>query len=55
MPTPVGPVPPDPKDPDMWDWGEDEEDFPRYRQRWRLVLVGVIVAALIILVIASTL
>ena len=30
MPTPVGPAPRDPNDPDFWDWG-DEDPFPPYR------------------------
>jgi uncharacterized protein involved in exopolysaccharide biosynthesis len=24
VPTPVGPAPRDPNDPDFWDWGDDE-------------------------------
>ncbi len=59
MPTPVGPVPPGPDDPDLWDWDGDEDgegDDVRYRLRpWRLLLVGTIVVALVLLVVVSVL
>lgn len=54
MPTPVGPVPRDPDDPDLWDWGEDDEDFvPRRRRPWQLVLVVILVVGLVVLVAAN--
>jgi hypothetical protein len=57
MPTPVGPVPYDPNDPDLWDWGEpdDEGAFPRGRHPWRAAVVGVIVVALVLLIVVSVL
>ncbi|HXW35633.1 MAG TPA: hypothetical protein VEJ87_13725 [Acidimicrobiales bacterium] len=57
MPTPVGPVPPDPNDPDLWDWSGDDdvEDFPRRQHPWRVFLVGIMVLALIVLVLISVL
>lgn len=51
MPTPVGPVPPNPDDPDLWDWSDDvwarsaggdpslAAQLARRRRRWRLVAV----------------
>ena len=55
MPTPVGPVPPDPNDPDLWDWGEDDDDLRPRRHTLRFLLVGVIVLALVLLLVASAL
>jgi hypothetical protein len=53
MPTPVGPVPPDPNDPELWDWGEDDDDIQPRRQPWRLVLVGIIVLGLVLLLLVG--
>ncbi len=54
MPTPVGPVPPDPNDPDLWDWGDD--DAPRSRRSpWRVLVVGLVVLGLVLLLLASVL
>jgi hypothetical protein len=55
MPTPVGPVPPDPNDPDLWDWGEDDGDFRPRRQPWRFLLVGILVLGLVLLLVVSVL
>jgi len=55
MPTPVGPVPPDPNDPDLWDWGKDDDDLRPRRQTLRFLLVGVIVLALVLLLVVSAL
>jgi hypothetical protein len=55
MPTPVGPVPPDPNDPDLWDWGEGDGDFLPRRQPWRILLVGIIVLGLVLLLVVSVL
>jgi hypothetical protein len=56
VPTPVGPVSPDPEDPELWDWGEDDEEGGRYRwQPWRLLIVGIIVLGLVLLLLVSVL
>jgi hypothetical protein len=47
MPTPVGSVPPDPNDPDLWDWGEFNDDNHPRRRLWHLVLVGIVVLGLV--------
>lgn len=52
MPTPVGPPPRDPNDPDLWDWGEDG-DVVRPRRVLRTVVVVLIVLGLVLLVVAS--
>jgi hypothetical protein len=52
MPTPVGPVPSDPNDPDLWDWDEDDDARP-LRRPFRLLLVGVMVLAVVLLVVVS--
>ncbi len=51
MPTPVGPAPRDPDDPDSWDWSDDvwapsdghepalAARLARRRQLWRLVTI----------------
>ncbi len=46
MPTPVGPVPRDPDDPDLWeDWYEDEDDdVPASRFGWPVRLTALVVA-----------
>ncbi len=54
MPTPVGPVPPDPNDPDLWpEWYDDEEDVGPSRFGWavRLLAALAIVAVIAVLVI----
>jgi hypothetical protein len=51
MPTPVGPAPRDPDDPDFWDWGEDEPSARRHPAR--AVVAAVVVLALVLLMIAS--
>lgn len=55
MPTPVGPPPPDPNDPDLCDWGDEDEDLPRRRHPWRAVLVVIIVVSLMLLLLVSVL
>ncbi|MGO8872543.1 MAG: hypothetical protein ACLQPH_14290 [Acidimicrobiales bacterium] len=54
MPTPVGPVPVDPDDPDFWDWGDDDE-LPARRQTWRLLVVAIVVVGLVLLLLVSVL
>ncbi len=48
MSTPAGPVPPDPNDPDTWDWGEFANGHRR-KPLWQLVLVGIVVLGLVLL------
>lgn len=55
MPTPVGPAPRDPNDPDLWDWGPSD-DRPMARRHPILALAAVIViVALLVLVLVSVL
>jgi hypothetical protein len=53
MPTPVGPVPRDPDDPDFWDWGEPEDEPAARRHPTRAIVAAVVVVALVLLMIAS--
>jgi len=55
MPTPVGPAPPDPNDPDLWDWGEDDVDLHPRHSLLRFLLVGIVVLALVLLMVVSVL
>jgi hypothetical protein len=55
MPTPVGPVPPDPNDPDLWDWGEDDDVLQPRHSLLRFLLVGIVVLALVLLMVVSVL
>jgi hypothetical protein len=55
MPTPVGPLPPDPDDFDTWDWEDVWDSSPRRRQIWRLIVVGIVVVGLILLLLVSVL
>lgn len=55
MPTPVGPAPRDPDDPDFWDWGPPD-DRPTVRRHPGLAVVAVlIVASIVLLVLFSVL
>jgi hypothetical protein len=54
VPTPVGPAPRDPNDPDLWDWGEDDDDAPN-RRPLRMVLVGIVVLVMILLLVVNLL
>ncbi len=51
MPTPVGPAPRDPDDPDLWDeWYEDDDrPPPRHRPMWIRVAAAVLLVGLVIL------
>ncbi len=56
MPTPVGPVPPDPDDPELWDeWfapGDDEVSQSRFG--WPVRLIAILLAvALVLLFVAA--
>ena len=66
MPTPVGPAPRDPNDPDFWDWGDgayssngghdDSEllaELARTRARRRLIALIVVVLVLVAIVVTS--
>ncbi|MHB8328440.1 MAG: hypothetical protein ACYDD6_02220 [Acidimicrobiales bacterium] len=66
MPTPVGPAPRDPNDPDFWDWGDgyqangghDDADLASdlaRRRRRRSVAALAIVVLLVAFVIAASL
>lgn len=50
MPTPLGPVPPDPNDPDLWDW-DSEFTPPRHRVR-RLTVILMVLAVTALLVVS---
>ncbi len=52
MPTPVGPAPRDPDDPDFWDWGPPDEG-PARRHPTTAVVALVVVAALLLLIVLS--
>lgn len=49
MPTPVGPAPRDPYDPDLWDWSGDDDEEPMARRHPALAMVAAIVVAAIVL------
>jgi hypothetical protein len=56
MPSPVGPAPTDPNDPDGWDWGEMDDEGSRPRHPiLRLVVVLTIVVGLVLLLLVSVL
>jgi hypothetical protein len=51
VPTPVGPAPRDPNDPDFWDWGHDDEDrhvAPTHTLRAVVAVVVAVALALLI-------
>lgn len=56
MATPVGPAPSDPNDPDLWDWGDDDEDDVPTRSRHpglALVAAVLVVAMVLAIVVAG--
>jgi len=53
MPTPVGPARPDPNDPDLWDWGDDDVG-PR-RRPFQLIVICIIVLAMVLLLVVNLL
>jgi hypothetical protein len=53
MPTPVGPAPRGPNDPDFWDWGDD--DTARRQRPLRLIVIGIIVLAMVLLLVVNLL
>jgi hypothetical protein len=55
VPTPVGPVPPDPNDPDLWpEWYEDDDAHVPRRVAVRAVAL-LVALALVVLLVASVL
>jgi hypothetical protein len=48
----MGPAARDPSDPDLWDWGEDDDSRPR-RHPWRAALVALLVLSLVLLLLIS--
>ena len=55
MPTPVGPVPPGPDDPDTWDWGEFPDRGYGRKPLWQVALVGIVVLGLVLLLVVNIL
>ncbi len=59
MPTPVGPAPRDPNDPDFWDWDPPRdraaEGLAARRHPATAVVALIVVAALLLLVVLSVL
>jgi hypothetical protein len=57
MPTPVGPAPRDPNDPDLWDeWYRPDDDpgsTPRFGWPVRLLAIVVVVTVVALLVLAG--
>jgi hypothetical protein len=53
MPTPVGPAPRDPNDPDFWDWDPPDDRPMARRHPMRAVVAVVIVAALLLLIVLN--
>jgi hypothetical protein len=53
--TPVGPAPRNPNDPDFWDWGDDHDDVGPRRRPLRLVVIGIIALALVLLLVVNLL
>jgi len=55
VPTPVGPAPRDPNDPDFWDWGPPD-DRPRALRSPALAIIAIVViGALLLLLFVSIL
>jgi hypothetical protein len=53
VPTPVGPVAPDPNDPDFWDWSDPDEGPIGRRHPLMGIIAIVLVAALLLLVLVN--
>jgi uncharacterized membrane protein YidH (DUF202 family) len=51
MPTPVGPSPRDPNDPDFWDWADDEPALRRHPARAAVAVI--VIVALVLLVVLT--
>ncbi len=52
VPTPVGPVPRDPNDPDLWDW-EVEDERPAAGRHPARVVAAIAILALVLLLIVT--
>ena len=51
MPTPLGPVPPDPNDPDLWpEWDQDDDELWQEGYSQRRWPTGMRLVALVVLV-----
>jgi hypothetical protein len=55
VPTPVGPAPRDPNDPDFWDWGPPDERPTALRRPILAIVALVAIAALMVLLAISIL
>lgn len=55
MPTPVGPAPRDPNDPDFWDWDPPDERPAALRHPARALLAIILVIAIVLLVLRLSL
>ncbi|MGA2531230.1 MAG: hypothetical protein ABSG36_18990 [Acidimicrobiales bacterium] len=55
MPSPTGPVPRDPNDPDFWDWDVVDNDPRAHHHLLRVLLVGLLVLSLLLLLVVSVL
>ena len=57
MPTPVGPAPPDPNDPDLWEeWYEADADTargPRFAWPVRILAILVVVSLALLIVLGG--
>ena len=52
MPTPVGPAPHDPNDPDLWEeWYESDGPVPRSRFGWPVRILAIVVVVTLALLI----
>jgi hypothetical protein len=55
MPTPVGPAPPDPNDPDLRDWDVDHDDTRYKRRPLQLIVISTMVLALVLQLVVNLL
>ncbi|MDQ1358267.1 MAG: hypothetical protein QOF20_2816 [Acidimicrobiaceae bacterium] len=53
MPTPVGPAPRDPNDPDFWDWGPPDDRPMARRHPIRAIVAIVVLASLLLLIVLN--
>lgn len=54
VPTPVGPVEPDPNDPDFWDWDPPDERTMGQRRPILAVVAVIAILAILVLILIST-
>jgi hypothetical protein len=55
MPTPVGPAPRDPDDPDFWDWGGDDHEPAARRHPARAAVAAIVVVAFLVMMMVASL